>query len=847
MTKVRRLGRLVLLASTVSGVHGSATAQGPTPVVASPGSAIAHPELWPKAHSPAALTDARTERFVAGLLVKMSVEEKVGQLVQGDTSSLKPEDLRQYPLGSVLSGGNSPPLGGPERSPAPVWAATADAYRKVSLEARPGHVPIPTIYGVDVIHGNSNVVGATLFPHAVGLGAMHDLALVERIGKATAEETAAAGVDWAFWPTVATVRDNRWGRSYESYSEEPAETAAWARAMVRGLQGDPAKWPALQQGRVAASSKHFLGDGGTNGKDQGENASTEAELIRITAPAYAAAVDAGTMTVMASYNSWHGVKMHGNQSLLTGMLKGQMGFQGFVVGDWNAQGQLPGCTNVHCPLAINAGVDMIMAPDSWKGFYTNTLADVREGRISMARLDDAVTRILRVKARLGLFENRLPWENRAGVMGAPEHRAIAREAVAKSLVLLKNDGATLPLRGNAHVLIAGDGADNIGKQAGGWTYSWQGTGNTNADFPTGTSIGAGIAAALKAAGGRAEINPAGKFTTKPDVAIVVIGEEPYAEFQGDIATLEYQPGEHYDLELIRSLKAQGIKVVTVFLSGRPLWVNPEINASDAFVAAWLPGSEGGGVADVLVGDAAGRPRRDFNGTLNFSWPKTAAQYTLNKGDPGYDPQFARGYGLRYASARPLGVLPEVSGVSAAVVNTSDYFTRGRVRAPWHVALTDAGGTVALDRQGVGASRNGTVRVEAVDAAGVQEAGRRVTWSGKAPGTLAFAGDPIDLGRQTNGDVSISIVYRLDSAAPGAPVRLSLGDPAKGVNIASLIKPTPGASTGSVKVTLKCLRAASADVASVATPIRIDTNGTLALTLVSATLSGDPNDAVCPAS
>ena len=761
MTKVKRLGRWVLLASTVGAFCGSAIAQVAAAPAVVPGAGLAHPALWPQAHSPAGLTDPKTERFVAGLLAKMSVEEKVGQLVQGDTASLKPEDLRQYPLGSVLSGGNSPPLGGPERSPAPLWAATADAFRKVSMEARPGHVAIPTIYGVDVIHGNSNVVGATLFPHAVGLGAMHDLALVERIGKATAEETAAAGVDWAFWPTVATVRDNRWGRSYESYSEEPAETAAWARAMVRGLQGDPAKWPALQQGRVAASSKHFLGDGGTNGKDQGNNVSTEAALIRVAAPAYVAAVDAGTMTIMASYNSWQGVKMHGNRSLLTDVLKRRMGFQGFVVGDWNAQGQLPGCTNEHCPLAINAGVDMIMAPDSWKAFYTNTLADVRAGTISMARLDDAVTRILRVKARLGLFEASLPWENKDGVMGAPEHRSIAREAVAKSLVLLKNDGGTLPLRGNAHVLIAGDGADNIGKQSGGWTYSWQGTGNTNADFPTGTSIGAGIAAALKAEGGSAEINAAGRFTTKPDVAVVVIGEEPYAEFQGDIATLEYQPGEHFDLELIKSLKAQGIKVVTVFLSGRPLWVNPEINASDAFVAAWLPGTEGGGVADVLVGDAAGRPRRDFNGTLSFSWPKTAAQYTLNKGDAGYDPQFALGYGLRYADRKPLGMLPEVSGVSAVVVNASDFFTRGRVRAPWHVALTDADGTVALDRQAVGASKGSTVRVEAVDAAGVQEAGRRVTWNGKGPGTLAFAGDPIDLGRQTNGDVSVALVYRLD--------------------------------------------------------------------------------------
>jgi beta-glucosidase len=306
---------------------------------------------------------------------------------------------------------------------------------------------------------------------------------------------------------------------------------------------------------------------------------------------------------------------------------------------------------------MNAGLDMYMAPDSWKGLYDNTLAQVKSGEIPMARLDDAVRRILRVKVKTGLFERVAPTvQGRFDRLGAAEHRAIAREAVAKSLVLLKNDGV-LPVKPGARVLVAG-AADDIGKASGGWTLTWQGTGNKNSDFPHGQSIWGGIEQAVKAAGGQAELAPDGKFTTKPDVAIVVFGEDPYAEFQGDVTNLGYQLGDKTDLALLKKLKAQGIPVVSVFLSGRPLWVNPEINASDAFVAAWLPGSEGGGVADVLVAGKDGKSKRDFQGKLGFSWPKRADQGPLNRGQPGYDPQFAYGYGLSYAKPGKVGVLPE---------------------------------------------------------------------------------------------------------------------------------------------------------------------------------------------
>lgn len=821
----------------------AATALLPAAAIAADPPGTAHPALWPAAHSPKGFTDAATERMIDGLLATMSVEEKVGQLVQGDTASITPEDLRRYPLGSVLAGGDSPPLGSPDRAPARAWAATADAFRAVSLEKRPGHVPIPTIFGVDVIHGNSNVVGATLFPHNVALGAMRDLPLVEKIGRATAEETAAAGIDWAFGPTIATVRDVRWGRAYEGYSEEPADVAAFARAMVRGFQGDPASWPALKRGSIAASAKHFLGDGGTGGQDQGNNTADEAELIRTTGPAYAAAVDAGTMTVMASFSSWQGQKMHGNRSLLTGVLKERMGFEGFIVGDWNAQGQVPGCTNEHCPQTIEAGLDMVMAANSWKPFYENTLADVKAGRISKARLDDAVRRVLRVKARLGLFAaDGRPWEGRDALLGSPEHRAIARAAVRESLVLLKNNRAVLPIRGGAHVLVAGDGADSIAKQSGGWSLSWQGTGNTNADFPHGQSIGAGIAEALKRQGGTAEINPAGTFTTKPDVAVVVFGEDPYAEFQGDIATLEYQPGEHTDLALLKRLKAAGVPVVAVFLSGRPLWTNPEINAADAFVAAWLPGTEGGGVADVLVGDAQGRPRNDFRGRLPFSWPKTAAQFGLTHDKPGYDPQFAYGYGLGYADRKTVPMLSEASGVSGAVANLTNYFSRGKVHAPWRLGLSDAGGLTRLETTPSGTSPEGAVTIEAVDAGGVQEAGRRIRWTGKAPGSVSVTGAPVDLTRQANGDLLVTIAYQLEGAAPAKPVTLSLGDDAHGVDVAPALKPGGPAV---LKVRLTCLRDRGADITKVRTPVQLTSAGAFAMTVTSLTLASDPAGAYCP--
>jgi len=827
-------------ASTQESVASKATAR----------SAV-NPELWPKASS-RGLKDAETEAFVTELMAKMSLEEKVGQMIQGDISSVRPEDLRKYPLGSVLAGGNSPPLGAPDRSPVGPWIETARAYRAVSLEPREGHVPIPVMFGIDAVHGNNNVIGAVMYPHNIGLGAARDPALLRRIGAATAAETAAAGIDWAFGPTLAVPQNDGWGRAYEGYSENPDLVRSYAGEMVRGLQGEPGAQLPLQSGHVASSPKHFIGDGGTHaGMDQGDNRSSEADLIRIHAAGYPAAIEAGAMTVMASFSSWQGVKMHGNRSLLTDVLKQRMGFEGFIVGDWNGHGQIPGCSNESCAAAFNAGLDMAMAPDSWKGLYESLLAQARSGEVPIARIDDAVRRILRVKHRLGLFDQARPWEGKAGVIGSLEHRALAREAVRKSLVLLKNNGGVLPVKPSAKILVAGSGADDIGQQSGGWSLSWQGTGNQRAEFPNAQTIFEGLREAVQAGGGQAELSTDGSFGPRPDVAIVVYGETPYAELVGDIQTLEHQPGDKHDLALLKRLKAQGIPVVSVFLSGRPLWVNPELNASDAFVAAWLPGTEGGGIADVLVAGEDGKPRHDFHGKLSFSWPRTAAQLESNQGQADYDPLFPLGHGLSYASTTAVPVLPEASGVNAATTNAGNYFANGRSMPPWQLALREDGKTTWASANSAD-SEGGALSLRATDANGIQEGGRRLRWNGSTEASVAVVGTTeaksVNLERQANAEMSLQLQYRVDSA-PKGPVFLALGcgkDCRGAVELTSLLAAPPAGQWRTLKIRLDCFRKAGANLSNVVEPFVLSTASALDLSIAEVRLAADPTGAVCPA-
>src|SRR5580693_387051 len=615
-----------------------------------------HPQIWPRQQSPLP-RDADLERRLDVLLARMTPEQKVGQLIQADIGSVTPADVRQLALGSVLNGGNSSPRDDKLVAPSE-WLALADRFYAASAG---GDAVVPVLWGTDAVHGHNNIPGATIFPHNVGLGAMRDPELIRRIGEITALEVRVTGLDWAFSPTVAVARDARWGRTYESYAENAQLVREYAVAMVTGLQGVPGTSQFLDAAHVLATPKHFLGDGDThNGKDQGDSLASEQELREIDVAGYVGALSAGAQTVMASYSSWHGQKMHGNKALLTEVLKGRMGFDGLLVGDWNGHAQLPGCSAVSCAAAFNAGLDVLMAPDGWRELHANTMAQVRSGEIPAARLDDAVRRVLRVKLRAGLDHEGRPSARRfAGsyaLLGAPSHRAVARQAVRESLVLLKNRNHLLPLAPGAHVLVAGDGADSIARQSGGWTINWQGT-EPNQDFPHGESIYAGIARAVKGAGGTATLSANGEFTSRPDVAIVVFGERPYAEFEGDVATLEYSPGDKRDLQLLRRLRAQDVPVVAVFLSGRPLWVNAELNAADSFVAAWLPGPEGGGVADVLFKAADGTVPYDFRGRLPFSWPASPRPPSVDNG-PGEVPLFAFGYGLRYEDDGYLQPLSE---------------------------------------------------------------------------------------------------------------------------------------------------------------------------------------------
>lgn len=623
-------------------------------------------DLWPRHASPLAQPDAY-EAQIDALLAKMSVEEKVGQMIQPELQSVTPNDVRDYHLGSILNGGGSYPSG-IKNAPVEAWLELADGFYLASVDQAEGRTGIPLFWGTDAVHGHNNVMGATLFPHNIGLGAARSPELVRAIAEATAREVSVTGQSWNFAPTLAVARDARWGRTYEAYSENPELLYAYGKAITEGLQGAVSdNW--FGPGRVLATAKHWIADGGTEGGvDRGDANISERELRDIHGQGYFGALDAGVQSVMASFSSWQGEKLHGHQYLMTDVLKQQMGFDGFIIGDWNGHEFVDGCRPDSCPHAVNAGLDIFMVPEQWRELHANTVAQVNSGEISMARIDDAVRRILRVKFRMGLFDtvrpSERPYVGDAHWLGADEHRELARRAVRESLVLLKNNSGLLPLDPSAHILVAGDGAHHIGKQSGGWSLTWQGTDTTNDDFPGATSIYQGLAQQITAAGGRVQLSEGSDDSELdlseaiPDVAIVVFGEDPYAEIEGDVTHLGYL--SRADLELLRRLQARGIPVVSVFLSGRPMWVNPYLNASDAFVAAWLPGTEGAGIADVLLRNAQGDIQYDFTGKLSFSWPASVSPPPLGSDDEEYAPLFPYGFGLSYADGQELEKLSEES-------------------------------------------------------------------------------------------------------------------------------------------------------------------------------------------
>jgi beta-glucosidase len=573
----------------------------------------------------------KPDKQVEALLTKMTLAEKIGQMTQVDTEALKDKShIQKYFLGSVLSGGGSDPV-----------TNTAQGWLKLSQECQSWagntRLKIPLLYGIDAVHGHNNVLGAVIFPHNIGLGATHNPELVERAARVTAREIAGTGINWTFAPCIAVAQDARWGRTYESFADSPKLAGELGVAAVRGFQGDNFTTP----GSVLACAKHFVGDGGTkDGIDQGNTILDEATLRKIHLSPYPPALEAGAGTVMVSFSSWNGEKMHGHKKLLTDVLKGELGFKGFVVSDWAGIDQLPHDYKGSIAAAVNAGLDMAMVPNgpgqanNYIDFTTKLTELVNEGKVPMARIDDAVRRILRVKFEAGAFAAKPVDPALTAAIGSPAHREVARECVRQSLVLLKNEQPALPLAKNAkRILVVGKAADDLGTQCGGWTISWQGT--TGPVTPGGTTL---LDAIRKSVGPETKVSYSadGANAEAADAVVVVIGEKPYAEMMGDRKDLQLAAE---DVALIKKAKQAGVPLVTVLFSGRPLILGDALDASDAFVAAWLPGTEGLGVTDVLFGDH--KP----TGKLPRVWPADAKASSAQSG-------FTSGYGLTYTQPAP---------------------------------------------------------------------------------------------------------------------------------------------------------------------------------------------------
>lgn len=585
------------------------------------------------------LPKAANDAKVRALLSKMTLEEKVGQMVQANSASLKdPGDVETYFLGSILSGGSSDPKTGNELVD---WTDHYDNFQSRTQKTR---LRIPLLYGIDAVHGHSNVLGATIFPHNIGLGCSRNPALVEKAARITAIETRATGINWTFAPCVTVPRDERWGRSYEGFGESPELARMMGEAAVRGYQGHDLTDPVS----LLACAKHWIGDGatkyGTGRKlkpdlqilDRGDVTLSESELRRLHMAGYVSAIKAGVGTIMPSYSSWNGVKCSGSKRLLTEILKDELKFDGFLISDYDAIDEMPGDYKTQIETSANAGMDMFMVSTKYRELYGLLLELARVKRVPMSRIDDAVTRILRVKFAMGLMDGRSNLADRKlhASFGSREHRQVARECVRETLVLLKNERRVLPASKKLNrIHVAGKSADDIGNQCGGWTISWQG--KSGANTTGGTTI---LKAIVETVSPQTKVTYSkdGADAAGADLGIIVIGETPYAEWMGDRQSLELA---EEDVAVVEKMKQAGMPLVVVLISGRPLIIEKVIDKADAFVAAWLPGTEGRGVTDVLFGDFR------FVGKLSFSWPRSMDQIPINVGDKNYDPLFKYGHGL----------------------------------------------------------------------------------------------------------------------------------------------------------------------------------------------------------
>jgi beta-glucosidase len=779
---------------------------------------------WPRIKS-AISKDPVIEARIAKILAGMTLQQKIGQMTQPEIKFVTPDEVRKHYIGSVLNGGGSwPQLN--KYATAADWVALADQYYAASMATDMAD-KVPVIWGIDAIHGNSNVYGATLYPHNIGLGAAHNTKLIAKMAAAVGKSVRATGINWVFAPTLAVGRDARWGRSYESFSEDGALIKEYGAAYVKGLQGS-----FKNDANVVATAKHFIGDGGTDqGVDRGVNKSTLAQMINSHGQGYYGAFAAGAQTVMASYNSWNDVtakvnygKMHGSKTLLTDALKDKMGFDGFVISDWDGIAEVPGCSNDSCPQAINAGIDMVMVPDNWKSFITNTIAQVKNGQIPMARIDDAVTRILRVKLRAGMFGKK-PSENiYAGKQDALQERDLARQAVRESLVLLKNNANVLPLSRGKKILVVGKSADSMVNQSGGWSLTWQGTENKETDYAFGDTILSGIKEAAGAVNVHYSLTGEGVDVAQFDAVIAVIGETPYAEGFGDIApsmSLRHSQRHPEDLAALKNVAGKGKPVVTLFVAGRALYVNDFLNLSDSFVAAWLPGSEGKGVADVLFKNAAGKIVHPIKGTLSFSWPKlTCLSMPIASSDK--ERLFSLGYGLKYGANKTTPQLAEDSNLGGcATKNSLEIFTPAN-QTSYPLFVTSGTQKIILGADIAPAALPATVSVRTTVLDKNIQA-KQISWTGKGR-FEASAFFPTTIPLNLIADGALQFVTQVNAAPQGKVLMaMDCGDTCVAtLDLTSTFKRLADTKTHTIKIPLACFIEKGVIPTKVKTPFSVMT-------------------------
>lgn len=587
--------------------------------------------------------------FINSLVSQMTLEQKVGQIIMPEINSVTPDQAKKYHFGTILNGGGGFPNQN-KNSSIEDWKNLSKSYYDSSTEVN--GIKIPILWGTDAVHGHNNVIGATIFPHNIALGATRNELLLRQIGEAVAKEVVSTGIIWTFAPTIAVPQNDLWGRTYEGYSEDPDLVSKLGKNFIIGLQGSGNEF--LDEHHVLATAKHFLGDGGTdNGVDQGDTILDEITLKNIHGQPYYDAIDSCAISIMASFNSWNGMKSHGNEYLLNNILKSQMEFDGFIVGDWNGHGQIPGCKDSDCPQALIAGVDIFMVPTEWESLYWNTLEQVKSGEIPIESLNEAVYRILLAKKYLGLFDGRKPHEYNKNHIRDKSHVELARTSVRESIVLLKNNDV-LPMNPGKNFLIIGEQSKYIENQMGGWTITWQGkswegTNISNNDFPNTKSIYESLSSHIKNMGGRVEYSNDGSYKSKPDFAIMVYGETPYAEGFGDIKDLDFSKTNKQNLKIMSKFLNEDIQVLSLFITGRPLIVDQEIELSDAFVSIWLPGTAVEGINDVIFSNIDSSINYDFSGKLPYSWPNANSKNPLNLKDKDNQPRFEYGYGLKYES------------------------------------------------------------------------------------------------------------------------------------------------------------------------------------------------------